>query len=158
VEAILADPHVSVDFILDGVHVEPVAVQMAITCKGADKVCLITDANVGAGLPPGRYQSLGSEIEFEYEGAPARMTQNSRFPGALAGSGLTMDKAVQNAVSMLKASIPQAIRMASANPAKVMRLKNKGQIKRGFDADIVLLDQELKVIRTWIKGKCQYHK
>ncbi|GAH07680.1 unnamed protein product, partial [marine sediment metagenome] len=67
VEAILADPDVSVDFILDGEHVDPVAVKMALQCKGPDKVCLITDANIGAGLPPGKYTSFGTEIEFAYQ-------------------------------------------------------------------------------------------
>lgn len=155
-ETILADPKVSVDFILDGVHVESVAVQMALVCKGPDRVCLITDANVGAGLPPGRYKALGSEIEFAYEGSPARMTENAPYPGGLAGSGLTMDKAVRNAVELLKLSIPQAVRMASTNPAQVLRLTDKGQIKKGFDADLILLDDHLNVLKTWVKGKCQY--
>ena len=75
VEAVLADPGVSVDFILDGEHVDPAAVKMALGCKGGDKVNLITDANLNAGMPPGRYQGLGgSEIEVFYEGGPARLT------------------------------------------------------------------------------------
>ncbi|HUX20371.1 MAG TPA: hypothetical protein VMW69_03965, partial [Spirochaetia bacterium] len=97
-EAILADDRVSVDFILDGEHVDPIAVKMALRCKGLDRVCLITDANLGAGLPPGVYEGVGGEIEFAYPGAPARMTKNSRAPGSLAGSGLTLDTAVRNAV------------------------------------------------------------
>ena len=84
------------------------------------------------------------------------MTENTLHPGSLAGSGLTMDKAVRNAVSMLGVDIPQAVRMASANPAKVLRLDNKGTIKEGFDADLVLLDKELNVIETLIKGKSCY--
>ena len=155
VEAVLADPRVSVDFILDGEHVEPVAVQMALQCKGPDRVCLITDANKGAGLPPGRYKALGAEVDFKYPGAPARLTENTLYPGCLAGSGLTMDRAVRNAVKMLNIDVPLAIRMASTNPAKVLRIDNKkGQIKEGCDADLVLLDKELNVIQTLISGKC----
>jgi N-acetylglucosamine-6-phosphate deacetylase len=156
VEAILADKRVSVDFILDGEHVDPVAVKMAIACKGPDKVCLITDANKGAGNPPGRYKALGTEIEFRYPGAPARMTENSLYPGALAGSGLTMDRAVKNAVAMLGADIPMAIRMASANPADVIGLKNKGKVAAGFDADILMLDRDLNVMKTFVGGRCCY--
>ena len=153
VEAILADPRVSVDFILDGVHVHPVAVKMAIQCKGPGGVCLITDANVGAGLPGGRYRFGAEEVEIAGPGQPARLTEKSRFPGALAGSGLTMDAAVRNAVRLLGVGIPQAVRMASANPARVLGLDGrKGQVKEGFDADLVLLDDSLNVLRTWVGG------
>ena len=156
VEAILADPGVSVDFILDGEHVDPVVVKMALQCKGPDKVCLITDANVGAGLPPGKYTSFGREIEFAYQGGPARMTEKSDKPGVLAGSGLTMNLAVRNALEMLAVDLPQAIRMASTNPAKVLGVENIGQIEVGFDADMFLLDDDCQVLQTWIAGECCY--
>ena len=159
VEALLADERCSVDFILDGEHVDPIAVKMALRCKGPDRVCLITDANIGAGKPPGRYQFGAEEVEFAYPGGPARLTEKSRFPGALAGSGLTMDLAVRNAVKMLDVDIPQAIRMASANPAQVLGLENiKGKIQENFDADFVLLDKNLNVEQTWINGKCVFNK
>jgi len=157
VEAILADPRVSVDFILDGVHVHPIAVEMALQCKGPDRVCLITDANIVAGLPPGRYSFGNRELESAYEGGPARMTEDSHCPGGLAGSGLTMDSTVRNAVAMLDIELPQAIRMASANPAQVLGLENqKGQIEAGFDADLVVLNDALEVEQTWIGGDCVY--
>ncbi len=157
VEAILADPRVSVDFILDGVHVHPIAVEMALQCKGPDRVCLITDANVVAGLPPGRYSFGDREVESAYEGGPARLTEDSHCPGGLAGSGLTMDRAVRNAVAMLDIELPQAVRMASSNPAQVLGLENqKGQIEAGFDADLVVLNDALEVEQTWIAGDCAY--
>ena len=154
VEAILADERVSVDFILDGEHVDPVAIQMALQCKGAEGVALITDSNIGSGLPPARYMFGQDEVEIKYPGGPARMTENGRFPCGLAGSGLTMDRVVRNAVKMLGVELPQAIRMVSANPAKVLGLEScKGKIAEGFDADLVLLDQELQVQQTWVGGK-----
>lgn len=160
VEAILADPGVSVDFILDGEHVEPIAVKMALQCKGPDHVCLITDANIGAGLPPGKYKGInGHEIGFAYEGAPARGTEKSPWLGMLAGSGLTLDMAVRNAIKMLDVDLPLAVRMASANPARVLGLAHKkGEIKQGYDADLVLLDKELRVLNTWVNGKLCYSK
>ena len=161
VEAVLADPRVSVDFILDGEHVDAVAVRMALQCKWPDRVCLITDANVGAGLAPGRYSFVGgTEIEFAHPGAPARFTKDHpKYPGALAGSGLTLDCAVRNAVRMLPVDLPQAVRMASANPAQVLRLTGrKGRIAEGYDADVVLLDAELNVQRTWVAGECVFDK
>lgn len=158
VEAVLADPRVTVDFILDGEHVDPVAVRVALACKGTAGVCLITDANVGAGLPPGRYAFAGdTEITFDYQGGPARLTEKSRHPGALAGSGLTMDLAVRNARSMLGLGVHEAVAMASASPAGVLGLgEQKGRIAKGWDADVVLLDEALRVRRTWIGGNSAY--
>jgi len=160
VEAILADPRVSVDFILDGIHVHPVAIQMAMMCKPADKVCLITDANIGAGLRPGRYPTFNDyEIEIAGVGMPARYTEKSPYPHALAGGGLTMNLAVKNAVEMLGISLPRAVRLASANPAQVRGLgSRKGQIEAGFDADLVLMTPSCEVLRTWIRGECYYQK
>ena len=155
VEAILADERVSVDFILDGVHVDPIAVNMAMACKSPNGVCLITDSNVGAGLPPGRYNfGRSGEIEMAFEGGPARLTENKNMPGGLAGSGLTMDRALRNAVSMLGVDLVQAIRMLSTNPSKVIGIDDrKGKMQEGFDADFVVLDEQLNVMQTWIGGE-----
>ncbi len=160
VKAVLADEHTTVDFILDGEHVDPVAVRMALRCKGADGVCLITDANVGAGLPPGRYAwAGGEEIEFARPGGPARLTAQSRTPGGLAGSGLTMDQALRNAVAMLGVDLPAAVAMVSANPASVLGLGGrKGSLAVGGDADLVLLGDDLRVLRTWVGGRTVFEK
>ena len=160
VEAILAAPRVSVDFILDGVHVDPVAVQMALQCKGPDRVCLITDAMVGAGLPPGRHTFGGQDVIFTEPGAPARLVDSpTRKGGGLAGSGLTLNLAVRNAVQMAGASLPLAVRMASANPAQVLGLAgSKGRLLPGYDADLVLLDDDFRVRQTWVAGSTVYNK
>ena len=153
VEAILADEGVSVDFILDGVHVDPIAVKMAMKCKagGSGKVCLITDANVGAGLDPGRFVFGGSgEIEFEYKGAPARKVDDK----TLAGSGLTMDQALRNAMKWLDIDLPEAVKMVSTYPAKIIGVDDrKGKLEIGYDADFVVLDSNLEVLQTWIAGE-----
>lgn len=154
VEAILASPEVSVDFILDGVHVDPIAVKMALQCKGNDKVCLITDSNIGAGLDAGRYWFGNQEVVIPAPGAPARLAASN----ALAGSSLTMNLAVKNAVQMLGVDVPLAVKMASANPAKVLRCRTKGLIKEGFDADLVLMDKTFSVLKTWVGGVCYYEK
>lgn len=158
VEAILADESVSVDFILDGVHVDPIAVRMARLCKsnGPGHVCLITDSNVGAGLEPGRFQFLNSgEVEFSYKGSPARLVRDN----TLAGSGLTMDQALRNALDWLKIDLPEAVKMVSAHPAKVLGLENrKGKLEEGYDADFAILDKKLNVIQTWVGGECFYEK
>ena len=160
VEAILAAPRVSVDFILDGVHVDPVAVQMALQCKGPDRVCLITDAMVGTGLPPGRYSFGGQEVIFAEPGAPARLVGSPTHKGGgLSGSGLTLNLAVRNAVQMAGTSLPQAVRMASANPAQVLGLAgSKGRLLPGYDADLVLFDEAFGVQQTWIAGASVFNK
>ena len=157
VEAILADPSVTVDFILDGEHVDPIATRMALETKGPGGVSLVTDANIGAGLPPGVHQGAGGEVVFAYEGGPARMTENSKKPGCLAGSGLTMDRAVRNAISMLGVDLVQAVRMASANPASVLGLDaSTGSIDVGKRADLLLLDSDLRVERCWVDGTLRF--
>jgi len=157
VEAILADPRVSVDFILDGVHVDPEAVAMALACKAPDRVCLISDANVGAGLPPGRYRFAGTEIAFAHAGAPARLVNSAGGLGGLAGSGLTLDQALRNARDMLGLELAQAVRLVSGNPARVLGLEDRiGRIAEGYDADLVLLDADLRVVRTWVAGACVF--
>jgi len=154
VEAILADPRVSVDFILDGEHVDPVAVQTALACKGPEKVCLVTDAMVGAGSPPGRYAFGEEQVEFKYPGAPARKVTADGSRGVLCGSGLTLDQAVRNAVKFLGVAPDQALRMACRNPAAVLGLAGaKGAIAEGYDADLVLLDTDLRVQKTFLGGE-----
>ncbi len=159
VEAVYAHPEVSVDFILDGVHVIPIAVKMALACKDKDKVCLISDSNVHAGLPAGEYSGVeGVGITVEYEGAPARLKEG-KLKGGLSGSGLTMDKAVRNAVDMLDVDLPHAVAMASYNPAKVLGLEDrKGLVKEGYDADLVMLDGDLGVVKCWVGGQLKYER
>jgi N-acetylglucosamine-6-phosphate deacetylase len=159
VEAVMAHPEVSVDFILDGVHVHPGAVKMALACKGTDKVCLITDSNLNAGYKPGVYSSIGgTEIIMEYPGGPAREYFGpGEKPGGLTGSGLTMDLAVKNAVRLLGLPLEKAVDMASVNPAKVLGLENSlGKIKKGYRADFSLLDNEYSVLACYIAGKVHY--
>lgn len=157
VEAILADKDVSVDFILDGVHVDPIAVKMAMACKenGSGKVCLITDSNVGSGLEPGRFNfGESGDIYFEYKGAPARMTKDN----GLAGSGLTMDQAVRNAMKFLDISLHEAIKMVTAHPASVLNLQHKkGKLNVGYDADILFIDNDVNIHQVWVAGQLKYN-
>lgn len=158
VEAVLADETVSVDFILDGVHVEPIAVKMAMVAKakGPGTVCLITDSNIGAGLHPGRFVfGDNGEIEFAYKGSPARKTVDN----TLAGSGLTMDQAVRNALAFLEIDLFTAVTMASLNPAKVIGADDrKGKLLPGYDADLVIMDEEHNIVQTWVAGEIRYSK
>ncbi len=157
VEAILADPRAHVDFILDGVHVEPAAVRMALACKGFSGVSLITDANVTAGLPAGVYKGIGGvDVIVESEGQPARELVSGKA-GWLTGSSLTMIGAVRNAVRLLGCAPFEAIGMASESPARVLGLEGrKGRVAVGYDADLILLDGALNVRKTFVAGHEAY--
>jgi N-acetylglucosamine-6-phosphate deacetylase len=154
VEAVMARREVTVDFILDGEHVHPGVVRMALACKGPDRVCLVTDANINAGMPPGNYEGIsGAGIVMKYPGGPAR----DRETGGLTGSGLTLDLAVKNAVKLLGLSLPAAVNMASANPARVLGLEDKtGKIETGLWGDFSLLNEDLTVTECFIGGKQWY--
>jgi len=145
VGAALSSPKVYVEAILDLVHLHPATVHIVYKCKGPKKVVLVTDSMAGAGLPDGTYR-LGCQEVVVKDGAP-RLSD-----GSLAGSTLTMVKAVKNAVGV---GIPfsRALEMASATPCRAMMLDRKGLIEAGFDADLVVLDKKFNVVATYIKGE-----
>ena len=154
VETVLADPRVTVDFIADGVHVHPMAIRAALAAKGFEKVLLITDANIGAGLRPGTYDTpLGYAVRVR-EGDGARHAEK----GFLAGSALTMDAGIRNLKKWLKLPEEQVWAMGTANPARLLGLKNKGHLKAGMDADLVAWDEDGRACRTWVKGECVYER
>jgi N-acetylglucosamine-6-phosphate deacetylase len=160
VETILADPRTSVDFIADGVHVHPTAIKAALAAKGWQNVMLISDSNVGAGLPPGDYDSpVGGRVRIAH-GDAARICQpGSPLNGALAGSALTMNQGMDNLLKWLNLPEEQTWAMGTANPARLMRSVGKGTLRAGADADLVLWDQStgrLQAVRTWVNGRCVY--
>ena len=94
------------------------------------------------------------DICFDYKGAPARSVKDH----TLAGSGLTLDQALRNAVKFLGINLVEASKMLSYNPALVLHAENKkGLLAAGYDADFVVLNDELEVQSTWINGK-EYYK
>jgi N-acetylglucosamine-6-phosphate deacetylase len=154
VEAVLADPRVTVDFVCDGVHVHPAAIRAAIAAKGWQGVCAITDAGVGAGLPPGDYPTAwGYRVRVTpRNGARVVGGRGDVHDGDLAGSALTPDAAVRNLLQWLDLPEAQVWAMMTLNPARVLGLSRKGVIAPGADADLVLWDEELRPVRTWIRG------
>jgi len=154
VEAILADPRASVDFIADGVHVHPTAIKAAIAAKGWHGVILITDSNIGAGLPAGVYETpWGFPIRVSPETAARHATKNS-----LAGSALTMDRGMANLLKWLPLPPEQVWAMGTLNPARLLGLERKGRIETGADADLVLWNDDLTPANTWVNGNLVYEK
>jgi len=158
VEAILADPRASVDFIADGVHVHPMAIRAAVAAKGFSHVMLITDANVGAGLPEGVYDTPWGYPVRVAPGKGARVAEGHPLAGVLAGSALTMNEGVKNLLAWLPLPPAQVWAMATSNPARLLRLSRQGVIAEGAHADLVLWNADLTPAITWIGGEVAYRQ
>lgn len=138
--------------IVDGVHVDPAAVNAAWRAKGSRGLTLVTDAMSAMGMPPGRY-SLG-ERSVLVDATSARLDN-----GTLAGSVLQMDSAIRNMIAYTGCSLSEAITMASTTPARVIGVEDrKGQIAPSFDADLVVLDESLHIELTMVGGQVSYSR
>lgn len=141
---VLTDPRITADIIADGIHLDPAIVKLFASAKGPEQTVLITDGISATGMPDGRYH-LGS---FEVDVKDGKCTLN----GSLAGSVLTMDRAVRNLARYAEWPLPQAVAAATRNPARAASLSNKGVLAVGADADFVVLNAQGEVLRTFIAG------
>src|SRR5712671_6494735 len=141
---VLTDSRLSADIIADGIHIDPVIVELFLRAKGPDAAVLITDATAATGMPDGRYR-LGS---FEVEVKDGRCMAG----GKLAGSVLTMDRAVRNVVQFARWDLQQAVRLATLNPARVTGMKKRGVLEAGAPADLVVLSPSGEVRNTVVRG------
>jgi N-acetylglucosamine-6-phosphate deacetylase len=159
VESLLADSRCSVDFIADGVHVHPMAIRCALAAKGFEKVLLISDSNIGAGLPEGIHDTPWGFTVHVQEGRGARVADvdNPKF-GTLAGSALTMDAGIRNLHAWLDIPSEQVWSMGTLNVATLFGLKDLGRMSTGAAADLVLWDDDLTVRKTWIRGELAFEK
>lgn len=147
VGAVLTSTSASAELIADGVHVHPAAMRILLQCLGAERVCLITDAIPGAGLPDGSYTLLGQPVEVR--NGTARLAD-----GTLAGSTATMDQCLRNVIALAGVDILDAARMTAANPARVLGFDHLlGNLTPGKQADITLLDKNYRVKMTIRKGR-----
>ncbi|MGH3739580.1 MAG: N-acetylglucosamine-6-phosphate deacetylase [Micromonosporaceae bacterium] len=150
VYALLSSPKVVCEFIADGVHLHDGTLRFAAGAAGAGRAALITDAIDATGMPDGAYE-LGGQAVTVSDGV-ARLTEG----GSIAGSTLTMDAALRRAVGA-GISLADAVAMASTTPAQALGLTDRGQIATGMRADLVVLDESLRVIRVmrageWVAG------
>jgi N-acetylglucosamine-6-phosphate deacetylase len=143
---VLTDDTLTADIIADGVHVDPVMVDLFLRAKGPGEAVLITDAISATGMPDGTYRLGAFEVQV----------QNGRCEshGKLAGSVLTLDRAICNVMQFAKVSFQAAVRMASLNPARVLGIEQrKGVLQAGADADISVFSPAGEVRQTIVGGQ-----
>ncbi len=145
----LADDELVASLIVDGVHLAPEIVAAVWKAKGGDGVALITDAVAPMGMGPGTYQLAGTTITADH-------TRVRTEDGTLAGSVLTMDQAVRNLVAYTRCEPRQALRAATGTPARAIGAAGRGRIEPGAVADLVLLDDHLRVQLTFCRGRIAY--
>ena len=144
--ALMGDPRVTVELIADGVHVHPVVLKLIVKEAGASRISLITDAMAAAGGPDGRY--LLGKREVAVVNGTARLLHS----GKLAGSTLTMDRALRYIVLHGAMPLPAAVTMLSTTPARTLGLRDRGAIEIGRRADLVVLGPRLEVQAVMLRG------
>jgi len=149
VGAALADDRLTVMLIADGVHVHPAALNVALRSKGPERVVLVTDAIAAAGAPPGRYALAG--VEVVSDGQSVRLTD-----GTLAGSTLTLDRAVRMMAGLAGARLEDALAMASTVPAAAIGLADTGRLAVGQAADLALWSAAMEVTATIVGGEVAF--
>jgi N-acetylglucosamine-6-phosphate deacetylase len=141
------DSNITTETISDGIHISYPALRIAYKQKGTDNVLLISDAMMACCMPNGEY-SLGGQKVIVNNGE-ARLEN-----GALAGSVLTLDKAVRNVYKNSNLPLNEVIKMATYNGAKHCKVQDhKGLIKEGYDADLILFDDDINIKKVFVLGK-----
>lgn len=148
--AAFAHPLVVCGLIADGLHVHPEVVGIAFRMLGPDRIYLTTDAIAAAGMGAGEYR-LATRTVYLESGVPRLGS------GAIAGSILKMNEAFKNILAFTGCTIPEAVRMASTTPARLVgEGKRRGRLSPGYDADVTVLAPDLSVETVWRCGRRVY--
>jgi N-acetylglucosamine-6-phosphate deacetylase len=148
--AAFAHPRTVCGLIADGLHVHPEMVGLAFRMLGPDRLCLVTDAIAAAGMQDGEYR-LATRTVYVNDGVPKLGS------GSLAGSVLSMKEAFKNILAFTGCTIPEASRMASTSPARLVgEGRRKGRLIPGYDADVTVLAPDLSVEAVWSSGELAY--
>lgn len=135
-----------VEIIADGKHLPPDLIKMIIKIKGTDKVALITDSLEIAGTDV--KEGVMSGTEFIVEDGVCKLKDRSAFAGSVA----TADCLIRTLVSECGYSIPTSVKMLTEVPAKILKV-NKGMLSKGYDADIVVFDENIKITDVFVNGE-----
>lgn len=155
IEAAYLIDEMDVEIIADSIHLPPPLLKLVYKIKGPEHIALITDSMRAAGMPPGEsiLGGLKTGQKVWVEDGVAKMPDRTAFAGSVA----TFDRLVRNMVKLADVPLTDAVKMASATPARIMGVGDKkGEIAVGKDADIVIFDAEINVAITLIKGKVMY--
>ncbi len=153
----LAQDRLAASFIVDGIHLAPAFLKVALRAKGIERSILVTDAVMPAGCEPGPYMLGEVEVELHKDGS-VRLRGGTR----LAGSALTMDRAISNVMRSAQVSLREAITMATVNPARIGRISSRHRgISVADRADLVVFriekpSGELRVLETYVGGERVY--
>jgi N-acetylglucosamine-6-phosphate deacetylase len=140
---VLSDAAITADIIADGVHLHPSIVRVFVQAKGAERTVLVTDATAATGMPDGRYMLGPLEVEVQ--------DGKCLHEGKLAGSVLTLDRAVRNAMEFAGIDLQQSLRLATLNPARALKI-GAGVLREGSAADLVVLTPSGDVRATLAHG------
>ncbi|NAZ75878.1 N-acetylglucosamine-6-phosphate deacetylase [Kineococcus sp. T13] len=142
VGALLADERVVVELVADGVHLDPAVLALAARAAGPGRVALVTDAMAAAGSADGTYR-LG-DLDVEVSGGTARLARG----GAIAGSTLTLDRALRHAVAVAGLDLGTALAALTSTPAAVLGRTDVGHLEPGARGGAVVLDDDLRLLRV----------
>jgi N-acetylglucosamine-6-phosphate deacetylase len=152
VGAILNSDNVTAELIPDTVHVHPGAMRTLIRCLGTDRIVAITDAMAAAGFGDGDYELVGKPVSVKNGKA-------TRADGTICGGAYTLDECVDNLHKLVGVTLSKAITMASLNPARVIGEEHRvGSIEVGKDANLIVIDEDVNVSLTMVKGKIIFEK
>jgi N-acetylglucosamine-6-phosphate deacetylase len=142
---VLSDDGITADLIADGIHVSPAVVKVFLQAKGSERAVLITDAISATGMPDGKYQLGPIEVDVK----DGKCTAND----SLAGSVLTMDRAIRNITQFANWTLRDAVRAATLNAAKAVAMPGYGILKAGVRADFAVLSPKGEVVKTIVGGR-----
>lgn len=144
----------TVEIIADGCHLPASLLKLICKVKGTDNVALVTDSMRAAGMPegPSVIGSAENGMAIVIEDGVAKLPDRSAFAGSVA----TADRLVRNMVALAECSLPEAVKMASRVPARIFGLKGVGDLKVGFDADILIFNDDIEIQKTFVKGNLVY--
>ncbi len=147
-EVSLTYDDLTVEMIADNKHLPPTLMKLAYKCIGPDRLCVISDATSGAGLPEGAHFRMG-EMTYEVHDGVGMMFDRSAF----AGSTTLINRMVAILIEHVGVPLPEAVRMASLTPARVIGVDHrKGSLAPGKDADIVIFEDDFTPWRVFING------
>jgi len=146
---------ISVEIIADGKHLPSSLLKLVYKIKGPEKICLVTDSMRAAGMPEGVY-TLGSSIDGQkviVEEGVAKLMDKSAFAGSVA----TANRLVKTMVTLADVPLREAVKMMTLTPAKIIKIDDrKGSLVIGKDADIVIFDKDINILKVIINGEIQY--